>query len=323
VTRRLLEQLLVCRPADSISFSVRFYSDERTPNPAVSHALHSLMFLLRKPKEFRAALSCVYCSVLLEGGGGRSSHARLDKGKDKDTDKKGAPGAKADKDKDAAEGKDAAADSEAGGAGGGGAAADAFDTAAGAEAGAAAKSGADLLQVASGTRSCSSSESVLSDKEATLKAIFGICRAAVRAATRVQPGQGAPTDASSSDSDTSSKPDWVCTAIENSMTDTLSSSAGNADAPPTDFEACVAFVRTYLCLRVVAASAVRILAKRVGELELLGGALEAFTSKMVVEEDVALIEQILTTSTAKHGQNHQKVITGAMSQYLQLLTREK
>ena len=63
VTRRLLEQLLICRPLDSISFSVQFYSDERAPNPSVAHALHSLMFLLRKPREFRAALRCVRAYV--------------------------------------------------------------------------------------------------------------------------------------------------------------------------------------------------------------------------------------------------------------------
>ena len=112
MTRRLLEQLLVCRLAESVSFSGRFYSDERTPNPAFSHALHSLLFLLRKPEELRAALSCVYCSVLLEGDGGSYLQDHQDKGKGKD--KKGAPGAKVDKDKDMAGGEYAAADIDAG-----------------------------------------------------------------------------------------------------------------------------------------------------------------------------------------------------------------
>jgi hypothetical protein len=86
----------------------------------------------------------------------------------------------------------------------------------------------------------------------------------------------------------------------------------------------VAFVRTYLCLRVIAGSAVQILAQRAGgtALEVPGGGLQPAMGKTVIDEDRALLEQILTTSAAKHGQNQQKIVTGAMSQYLQLLTRE-
>ena len=53
VTRKFLEQLLLCRPTDVIGFAVQYYSDERTRNSRMSHAVHSLLFLLRRPAEFR------------------------------------------------------------------------------------------------------------------------------------------------------------------------------------------------------------------------------------------------------------------------------
>lgn len=61
-TRRMIEQILICRPHDSVSYAVQYYYDERCPNPAVNHAIHSLLYLLRKPVDFRSAIGTIYCA---------------------------------------------------------------------------------------------------------------------------------------------------------------------------------------------------------------------------------------------------------------------
>ena len=61
-TRRMIEQVLVCRPYDSISYAVQYYYDEKCANPTVNHAIHSLLFLIRKPVDFRSAIGTIYCA---------------------------------------------------------------------------------------------------------------------------------------------------------------------------------------------------------------------------------------------------------------------
>jgi hypothetical protein len=61
-SRRFIEQILLCRPTDPISFAVQYYFDERCSSPSVNHAIHSLTFLLRKPVDFRSAVATIYCA---------------------------------------------------------------------------------------------------------------------------------------------------------------------------------------------------------------------------------------------------------------------
>ena len=62
---KLVEQLLICRPHDAISFTVRYFYDERNGqvngSPSFSHAIHSLLFLIKKPVQFRSAISTIFC----------------------------------------------------------------------------------------------------------------------------------------------------------------------------------------------------------------------------------------------------------------------
>lgn len=62
---KLVEQLLICRPSDAITFSVRYFYDERnsqtSSSPSFSHAIHSLLFLIKKPVQFRSAISTIFC----------------------------------------------------------------------------------------------------------------------------------------------------------------------------------------------------------------------------------------------------------------------
>ncbi len=61
-SRRFMEQLLMCRPGDPISFAMQYFYDERCSTPSVNHAIHSLTFLIRKPVEFRSAVATIYCA---------------------------------------------------------------------------------------------------------------------------------------------------------------------------------------------------------------------------------------------------------------------
>ena len=61
-SRRSIEQILLCRPTYPISFAVQYYFDERCSSPSVNHAIHSLIFLLRKPVDFRSAVATIYCA---------------------------------------------------------------------------------------------------------------------------------------------------------------------------------------------------------------------------------------------------------------------
>ena len=54
--------ILVCRPPDSVSYAVQYYYDEKCSNPAVNHAIHSLLYLLRQPVDFRSAIGTIYCA---------------------------------------------------------------------------------------------------------------------------------------------------------------------------------------------------------------------------------------------------------------------
>lgn len=61
-SRRFMEQLLLSRPADPISFAMQYFFDERCTTPSVNHAIHSLTFLIRKPVEFRSSVATIYCA---------------------------------------------------------------------------------------------------------------------------------------------------------------------------------------------------------------------------------------------------------------------
>jgi len=72
-TRNMQEQMLACRPIDVISFAMRYYGDERAPNPSCAHAIHTLPFLLQDPESFRSAVCTIFCaeqaSTSSKGGG--------------------------------------------------------------------------------------------------------------------------------------------------------------------------------------------------------------------------------------------------------------
>jgi hypothetical protein len=58
------ESVLACRPRDMMGFAVRYFKDERQPNPEEAHAVHMLPFLLFKNQKFKNAACTVYCHQL-------------------------------------------------------------------------------------------------------------------------------------------------------------------------------------------------------------------------------------------------------------------
>jgi hypothetical protein len=58
------ESVLACRPRDLMGFAVRYFKDERQPNPEEAHAVHMLPFLLFNSQKFKNAACSIYCHQL-------------------------------------------------------------------------------------------------------------------------------------------------------------------------------------------------------------------------------------------------------------------
>lgn len=61
--RTLNEAILCCRPRDVVLFSLKYFQDEKRPQAAYEHALHSLPFLLRHSDAFVSATCTIFCGA--------------------------------------------------------------------------------------------------------------------------------------------------------------------------------------------------------------------------------------------------------------------
>jgi hypothetical protein len=288
-TRKLLDLLLVCKPIDAVGFAQHFYNDERSAKPSVSHAIHSLMFLLRRPEDFRDAMGTIYSLEV------------LNQSKESDSKKQGTGKKEKDVNKDIKEKEELDGSRPT--------------SSSGAETG----TDNDGAEVDDASKSKDSSykgsvnaKRVATDRENALNTLCTIARTAVMAAAR---SAKCPLD---TDNDGADAKDELCSVIEsNIVTELLSTDCGD----PIDFESCLAFVRTYLCLRLIAGSIQEQLAKKTHKDGTIFS-LEVTAEKLVTDEDKALLEQIITTCSAKYTEN-EKIVNSAISQYFQLLTRSE
>lgn len=305
VTRQLLEQLLVCRPADSISFSVQYYADERSGKTLVNHALHSLMFLLRRPTEFRDAMGTIYCSEVLCQKDNPPPQTKTQKDnitnkQSKEKDNNSSLGIVQSQSESEILSEDSSSSSSI---------LQAID----------GENGKDR----SDTPNASENSTMVEDIKDTISStLFEIGRSAVRAAAR-----GSKNVIDESDSQ-----NWMYTVIENSLGNTLvSGTIGDT----LDFETFIAFIRMYLCLRIVTGCVNEILLKKYLNSSvnyLSGGGNEVSmhlemaitTDLIVVPEDTVLLEQILNSVLTKQSQpqDNKKVVGAVVQQYLSLLMRD-
>lgn len=319
VTRNFLEQLLVCRPTDTISFAVQYYSDERAATPLVSHAVHSLMFLIRRPVEFRSAVGTIFCAEFLSSGAKSpkspstsAAGAALSappSGVDNSAD--GAPPAAAssatageaamptDEDDTASEGQNAAASTKVATTG------DSNETA------------ADALAP------------VANESSAKLQTLYKVARAAIRNAY----SSSASSAGAAAPSQEGEMKDWLCALIEAAL-------GGEAIAKSAvqDFETCVAFLRSYLSLRIIAGCVFESVTQRAqvstylqketdatpGKAKPASLGLEITTTIFVQPEDVELIEQIINATLANQPGSEkfpdvQKTVSVVVNQYMSLL----
>lgn len=61
------EGLLICRPRDPFGFAIRYFKDEKLPNPEEAHAVHMLPFLVFNHSQFQSALCTIYCHHTMGG----------------------------------------------------------------------------------------------------------------------------------------------------------------------------------------------------------------------------------------------------------------
>jgi hypothetical protein len=56
------DSLLTARPRDVFGFAVRYFLDEKAPNPEEAHAVHMLPFLAFNNQQFKSAACTIFCS---------------------------------------------------------------------------------------------------------------------------------------------------------------------------------------------------------------------------------------------------------------------
>jgi len=66
------EELLICRPRDPFSFAIRYFKDEKLPNPEEAHAVHMLPFLAFNHTQLQSALCTIYCHHTMSGAAPKS-----------------------------------------------------------------------------------------------------------------------------------------------------------------------------------------------------------------------------------------------------------
>lgn len=71
ICRRLKEFALLCKPHDVISFSIRFFQDEASPQSSIDHAFHCLPFVLFNNEAFRSFACTIFSSEISKLGGSR------------------------------------------------------------------------------------------------------------------------------------------------------------------------------------------------------------------------------------------------------------
>ncbi len=304
VTRNLLEQLLMCRPIDTISFAFQYYNDECGPNPIVNHAIHSLMFLLRRPDEFRAAVGTIYCSDII---------ASTYKKEKSNSSKEGSSSSSRSAEVSSAviEGAQLILHS----------ASNALDTTTPTGEDSSSKDDQNATLNASTGFANEDNKVTTGKHEDSLKvqALYRVARTAVRVVSESFSGSGA----ASSDGESQ---DPLCTLIENALGgDDIANSA------ISDFEACIAFLRSYLSMRVIAGQvclSVKQRSKLSHQSELLRKTLHAnleVTNTVYVQpEDIELIEQIINATLGNSASQEMildelKIVSAVVNQYMSLL----
>jgi len=323
VTRNLLEQLLVCRPTDAISFAAQYYSDERAATPLVSHAVHSLMFLLRRPAEFRSAVGTVFCAEFLSGSKSSAKISSSAAGKSGASSSGSTP----------AGGVDHPADGAPPAAIGSGATGESAASTNENDAASEGQSAAANAKTAADSGEAAADVKVAAKKEAStkLQTLYKVARCAIRNAYNSSANNSTAAGAAPNpDGETN---DWMCALIEAAL-------GGEAIAKSAvqNFEACVAFLRSYLSLRIIAervfesvtqrAQVSTYLLKEKGDavvrVKPAAPALEITTTVFVQPEDVELIEQIINATIAnlpgsERFTDVQKTVSVVVNQYMSLL----
>ena len=332
VTRKFIEQLLLCRPTDTISFAIQYYSDERARSPKLAHAVHSLMFLLRRPMEFRSAVGTIYCTeVSISDESKADTIASSSSGSSNSKTKEGSTEIEA-----GAGGGTTTDGSDPSSASASGRSTTAFDedempgdaspvpvpSASSAPPTVPAQIVAERKAVAAATVNVVN----------TISALHKLARSAIQAAM----GEVVNSENEAGD--------WICTLIESVVGNGLGLDAKAAVASNTelDFETCVAMLRSYLSLRIIAGcvhdmsmkrsqtSSYLVEAKK-GSLPQQDSAsspaslkMEISTTVFVQPEDIALLQQILNATLAKDDKDpglydSRKTVTAVINQYMSLL----
>ena len=61
------EELLICRPRDPFAFAVRYFKDEKLPNPEEAHATQMLPYLIFNHAQLQSTLCTIYCHYTMNG----------------------------------------------------------------------------------------------------------------------------------------------------------------------------------------------------------------------------------------------------------------
>jgi len=326
VTRNFLEQLLVCRPTDAISFAVQYYSDERAAAPLVSHAVHSLMFLLRRPSEFRSAVGTIFCAEFLSSSSKSSKKDASSAGSSGGSGSAGTPAGGETPTATAAESAQPAAPTSS--------TTGESDAPTGEDDAKFAEGQSSAAAAAADSDESAADAKTAAKKEASnkLQNLYKVARCAIRNAYSSVPNNAGAGAGPNHDGGFPEPKDWMCSLIEAAL-------GGEAIAKTAaqDFEACVAFLRSYLSLRIITGRVFESVALRAqlstylhkekgdAAKKTVAPAMEITSTACVRPEDVELIEQIINATIANHQPGSekftdvQKTVSLVVNQYMSLL----